>query len=90
MWLLYREVGLSFVAPALVAILSMLSIIKISSYIGEAQKRWNEGIQTRVDVTTAMLSSMKVSSAQWAWLWVERITKIFLGPQDARLYANCF
>ncbi|KAJ5165605.1 uncharacterized protein N7500_007435 [Penicillium coprophilum] len=59
MWLLYREVGLSFLAPALVAILSMMSIVKISSYIGGAQKRWNEGIQTRVDVTAAMLGSMK-------------------------------
>lgn len=88
MWLLYREVGLSFLAPALVAILSMLSIIKISSYIGGAQKRWNEGIQTRVDVTTTMLSSMKVSSAQLVWLWVEDITKMSLGPQDARLYPN--
>jgi hypothetical protein len=65
MWLLYREVGLSFLAPALVAILSVLCIIKISTYIGQAQKRWNEGIQTRVDVTTAMLGSMKVSDAHW-------------------------
>lgn len=68
MWLLYREVGLSFLAPALVAILSMLSLVKISSYIGGAQKLWNEGIQTRVDVTTAMLGSTKVNSTQWAWL----------------------
>ncbi|OQD99550.1 hypothetical protein PENSOL_c006G04539 [Penicillium solitum] len=31
----------------------------ISNYIGKAQKRWNEGIQTRIDVTTTILGSMK-------------------------------
>jgi hypothetical protein len=61
MWLLQRELGLSFLAPAAVAIISTLSLILITKYIGQAQKIWNEGIQTRVDVTTAMLGSMKVS-----------------------------
>ncbi|KAN0096080.1 putative ATP-binding cassette transporter [Hyaloscypha variabilis] len=59
MWLLQRELGLSFLAPAAVAIISTLSLILITKYIGRAQKIWNEGIQTRVDVATAMLGSMK-------------------------------
>lgn len=32
----------------------------MSKYMGDAQKVWIEGIQTRVDVTASMLSSMKV------------------------------
>ncbi|KAE9371145.1 putative multidrug resistance-associated protein [Stipitochalara longipes BDJ] len=59
MWLLQRELGLSFLAPAAVAIISTLSLILITKCIGRAQKFWNEAIQTRVDVTTAMLGSMK-------------------------------
>ena len=90
MWLLYRELGLSFLGPAVVAIVSTLCIIQISSYIGKAQKRWNEGIQTRIDVTATMLGSMKVSSALWVWLWVGRITETSLGCEDARFYTDCF
>ncbi|KAJ5182197.1 hypothetical protein N7449_012344 [Penicillium cf. viridicatum] len=59
MWLLYRELGLSFLGPAVVTIMSTLCTIHISNYIGKAQKRWNEGIQTRIDVTATMLRSIK-------------------------------
>ena len=61
MWLLQRELGLSFLAPAALAIISTLCLVLLTKYIGRSQKIWNEGIQTRVDVTTAMLGSMKVS-----------------------------
>jgi ATP-binding cassette subfamily C (CFTR/MRP) protein 1 len=61
MWLLQRELGLSFLAPAAGAFISTLCLVFLTKYIGRAQKIWNEGIQTRVDVTTAMLGSMKVS-----------------------------
>lgn len=36
----------------------------MSKYMGSAQKVWIEGIQTRVDVTASMLSSMKVKQTQ--------------------------
>lgn len=61
MWLLQRELGLPFLAPAAVAIISTASLVSITKYIGRAQRVWNEGIQTRVDVTASMLGSMKVS-----------------------------
>jgi len=60
LWLLQRQIGLSFLAPAAVAILSTIGTVWISQYIGTAQKIWNKGIQTRVDVSTSMLGSMKV------------------------------
>lgn len=59
-WLLQRQLGISFLAPAVVAIISTLSVIAISNYVGAAQKKWNQGIQTRVDVTASMLGSMRV------------------------------
>ncbi|KAG4438100.1 hypothetical protein IFR05_006421 [Cadophora sp. M221] len=58
-YLLQRELGISFLAPTGVALISTVSVIGISRYVGDAQKAWNEGIQTRVDVTTSMLGSMK-------------------------------
>jgi ATP-binding cassette subfamily C (CFTR/MRP) protein 1 len=61
MWLLYRELGLSFIPPAALAIISTCSVAGLSAYVGKSQKIWNQGIQTRVDVTTSILGSMKVS-----------------------------
>jgi hypothetical protein len=43
-----------------VAFISIAGILGIAKYMGNAQKVWIEGIQTRIDVTASMLSSMKV------------------------------
>lgn len=67
LYLLYRQLGLAFLAPAAVAFLSTASILIMSKYMGRAQKVWMEGIQTRVDVTAGMLSSMKVSRNSFDW-----------------------
>lgn len=60
LFLLYRQVGLAFLAPAAVAILSAIGIFSVAGYIGASQKTWIEGIQTRVGATAVMLGSMKV------------------------------
>jgi len=59
LYLLQRQLGLAFLAPGLVAFISTGAILIMARYIGNAQKIWIEGIQTRVDVTASMLSSMK-------------------------------
>ncbi|MCJ1434939.1 hypothetical protein MMC27_004309 [Xylographa pallens] len=59
LWLLERQLGLAFLAPAAVAIIATTVILIMARYIGKAQKIWIEGIQTRVDVTASMLGSMK-------------------------------
>ncbi|RFU28601.1 hypothetical protein B7463_g7731, partial [Scytalidium lignicola] len=59
LWLLYRQLGLAFLAPTVVAILSMAGAMLLARYIGNAQKIWIQGIQTRVDATASMLGSMK-------------------------------
>ena len=64
MYLLWMQLGLAFMAPMLVAVFSTVGIIWMAQYIGNAQKRWIEGIQTRVDVTASMLGSMKVGCFQ--------------------------
>ncbi|KAH8808808.1 putative multidrug resistance-associated protein [Xylogone sp. PMI_703] len=59
LWLLYRQLGIAFLAPTVVAIISMTGIMLLARYIGESQKIWIRGIQTRVDATATMLGSMK-------------------------------
>ncbi|KAK0104754.1 hypothetical protein ONS95_005024 [Cadophora gregata] len=59
LFLLHRQLGLAFLAPAAVAIFSTVGILAMAKYMGRAQKVWMEGIQTRVDVTASMLGSMK-------------------------------
>jgi ATP-binding cassette subfamily C (CFTR/MRP) protein 1 len=61
LYLLQRQLGLAFLAAAAVAFISMTGILMMAKYIGNAQKIWIQGIQTRVDVTATMLASMKVS-----------------------------
>lgn len=64
LWLLYRELGLSFLSPAAIAFISTACVLAISPLVGAAQKRWNKGIQTRVNITTDVLGSIKVGSFQ--------------------------
>ncbi|KAF4503421.1 Multidrug resistance-associated 1 [Fusarium agapanthi] len=59
LYLLYRQLGMAFLAPMVVAIVSTTGILMIAKYIANAQRRWVRGIQTRIDVTASMLGSMK-------------------------------
>jgi len=61
LYLLYRELGVAFVAPMVVALVSTVAVLFMARYIGNAQKIWIQGIQTRVAVTASMLGSMKVN-----------------------------
>lgn len=53
------QLGLAFLATAVVTLFSTTGILIMAKYMGNAQKIWIEGIQTRVDVSASMLSSMK-------------------------------
>ncbi|WAO95847.1 Hypothetical protein NCS54_01349200 [Fusarium falciforme] len=59
LFLLYRQLGLAFLSPMIVAIVATVGIMQLAKHMGKAQKRWMRGIQTRVDVTASMLGSMK-------------------------------
>ena len=58
-WLLTREIGLALLGPLGVTIASVFATMAVSSRMGPAQKAWMEGIQSRIDVTSKMLESMK-------------------------------
>lgn len=59
LWLLQQQLGSAFLAVAMIATIGVLSTIWLSRYMGTAQKRWIQAIQTRVDTTASMLGSMK-------------------------------
>ncbi|KAF4625089.1 hypothetical protein G7Y89_g13080 [Cudoniella acicularis] len=58
-YLLYRQLGMAALAPVIVVIVATTAIMRLAKYIGNAQKIWVRGIQTRVDVTASVLGSMK-------------------------------
>ncbi|KAL6228992.1 hypothetical protein BDW75DRAFT_246137 [Aspergillus navahoensis] len=58
-FLLHRQLGLAALAPVVVAIVATTGTLQLAQFIGPAKKRWMKGIQTRVDVTAAVLASMK-------------------------------
>ena len=58
-WLLQRQVGFAFLAVAVVATAGIFATIALSRFMGRAQKRWIQAIQTRIDTTASMLGSMK-------------------------------
>lgn len=63
-FLLHRQLGLAALAPVVVAIFATTGTLQLAQFIGPAKKRWMKGIQTRVDVTAAVLASMKVRIQQ--------------------------
>lgn len=85
LYLLYRQLGLAFMAPAAVAIFSTAGIFAIAEYMGAAQKVWIQGIQTRVAATAVMLGSMKVS---FSLRYLIIRSKNYAGSQDAWVYGQ--
>ncbi|KAK0117906.1 hypothetical protein ONS95_012222 [Cadophora gregata] len=57
--LLSREIGISLLGPLVVTGLAISGPLLIFGRMGNARKTWIEKIQTRVDSTAKMLSSMK-------------------------------
>ncbi|KAM3069136.1 hypothetical protein ACMFMG_010661 [Clarireedia jacksonii] len=61
LYLLEKQLGMAFLAPCVVAVICTTGVFVIAKWIGNARKVWMRGIQTRVDVTTSMLGSMKAA-----------------------------
>lgn len=59
-YLLYRQLGLSALAPIVVATIATAGTLQLARFVGAAKKKWMRGIQTRVDATASVLSSIKV------------------------------
>lgn len=58
-YLLTRQLGIVALVPATLSFISTVAIISMAKSMGHAQKIWMKSIQTRVDVTSTMLGSMK-------------------------------
>lgn len=59
-WLLYRDLGIACVAPAVVAVLASLGSFLMSSYADNAQRNWMEATQARVGATVKAIAAIKV------------------------------
>ncbi|KAJ0346519.1 hypothetical protein COL154_008012 [Colletotrichum chrysophilum] len=58
-WLLYRELGIACVAPAVVATLSSLGSMLMSAFADKAQVSWMEATQERVAITARAVAGME-------------------------------
>ncbi|KAF5519012.1 ABC transporter atnG [Colletotrichum aenigma] len=58
-WLLYRELRLACVAPAVVATVSSLGSMLMSAFADKAQVSWMEATQERVAMTARAVAGMK-------------------------------
>ncbi|CAK43810.1 hypothetical protein CBS115989_4952 [Aspergillus niger] len=58
-WLLERELGVAFVAPICLVVVSVVSITLLGRFIGGRQRAWMEQIQKRVALTATVIASMK-------------------------------
>ncbi|CAI7612922.1 unnamed protein product, partial [Penicillium discolor] len=58
-YLLTLQLGIVALVPAILALISSVAIISMAKSMGHAQNIWMKSIQTRVDVTSTMLGSMK-------------------------------
>ncbi|CAI7570528.1 unnamed protein product [Penicillium palitans] len=58
-YLLTLQLSIVALVPAILALISTVAIISMAKSMGHAQKIWMKSIQTRVDVTSTMLGSMK-------------------------------
>ncbi|OAA80902.1 Fum19p-like protein [Akanthomyces lecanii RCEF 1005] len=58
-WLLYRQLGLAFLAPVIVVTCCAGVIALIVRYIGSAQKNWMDSVQKRTGLTSSLVARMK-------------------------------
>lgn len=54
-WLLYRELGIPFIGPIVVVLLSILATSFVATKTANSQTKWMSGIQKRVGITSSMI-----------------------------------
>ncbi|GKU12235.1 unnamed protein product [Fusarium langsethiae] len=58
-WFLWRQVGIAFITPIGLILISFLGVFTIGKYVGRFQKIWMGKIQERVAITANMISNIK-------------------------------
>ncbi|PVI01957.1 putative ABC multidrug transporter [Periconia macrospinosa] len=58
-WMLYRRLGIIFVAPIGIVIVCFVCLGVLINFTGDAQRSWMARVQTRVGMTATVIASMK-------------------------------
>jgi hypothetical protein len=58
-WLLWRQLGATAVAPTLLALFCFLGQTQLAKRMGPSQAEWVKSVQRRIGVTSSILRSMK-------------------------------
>jgi ABC-type bacteriocin/lantibiotic exporter with double-glycine peptidase domain len=58
-WMLYRQVGVVFVAPVGVVVVCFVGLGILINFTGDSQRSWMSGVQKRVGLTATVIASMK-------------------------------
>jgi ABC-type multidrug transport system fused ATPase/permease subunit len=58
-WLLYRQLGILFVAPIGVVLVCFTVLVIFMKFAGDSQRTWMAGVQKRVSLTATVIGSMK-------------------------------
>ncbi|KAL5364489.1 P-loop containing nucleoside triphosphate hydrolase protein [Aspergillus floccosus] len=58
-WMLYRQLGVVFVAPVGVVVVCFVGLGILMNFTGDSQRSWLSGVQKRVGLTATVIASMK-------------------------------
>jgi len=58
-WLLYNQLGILFVAPIGIVLVSFTLLVFFMNFAGDSQKAWMAGVQKRVSLTATVIANMK-------------------------------
>lgn len=58
-WLLWRQLGATSVAPTLIALACFVGQMRFAKRMGPSQAEWVKSVQRRIGVTSSVLRSMK-------------------------------
>lgn len=58
-WLLYNQLGILFVAPIGLVLVSFTLLVVFMNFAGDSQRAWMAGVQKRVSLTATVITSMK-------------------------------
>ncbi|KAM7206938.1 hypothetical protein V8F33_000037 [Rhypophila sp. PSN 637] len=58
-WMLYRQLGVAFVAPMSVVAACAIGMAILMKYTGDSQKKWMAQVQKRVGLTATVIGNMK-------------------------------
>ncbi|KAI1841042.1 hypothetical protein JX266_012761 [Neoarthrinium moseri] len=79
MYILYGQVGVVFVAPIVISIVSCIAAVGLSSFAGAFQASWMESLEKRIATTSALIGSVKgVKMLGWTGKASEIIQKLRL------------